>query len=36
VVALQNILGGHAKDRESALGVTPSLRHVKRASSGGY
>ena len=36
IVALQNILAGHSKDRQAAMGVTPSLRHVQRASSGNY
>jgi hypothetical protein len=33
---LQQLLAGHAKDREAALGVTPALRHVRRASGGNY
>jgi hypothetical protein len=36
VVALQGVLAGHAKDREAALGTTPALRHVRRASGGNY
>jgi hypothetical protein len=36
ITALQQILAGHSKDREAALGVTPSLRHVQRDSSGNY
>jgi hypothetical protein len=36
IVGLQQILAGHAKDREAALGMTPSMRHVKRASGGNY
>lgn len=36
IVGLQQILAGHANDRDAALGPTPAMRHVKRASSGGY
>jgi hypothetical protein len=32
IVNLQQILAGHAKDRDAALGLTPAMRHVKRAS----
>jgi hypothetical protein len=34
IVSLQKILASHAKDREAALGVTPAMRHVRRASAG--
>jgi hypothetical protein len=34
ITQLQKILAAHAKDREAALGVTPALRHVRRASAG--
>jgi hypothetical protein len=37
IVALQNILASHAKDRDAALGTTPALRHVRRTTRGaGY
>jgi len=37
IVALQNILAGHAKNRDAAMGVTPALKHVRRTSRGaGY
>lgn len=37
IVALQNILAGHAKNRDAAMGVTPALQHVRRTSRGsGY
>jgi hypothetical protein len=36
IVALQNILAGHAKDREAALGMTPAMRHVRRTAGGNY
>jgi hypothetical protein len=37
VVALQSILADHAKNRDAALGVTPTLRHVRRVTQGsGY
>jgi hypothetical protein len=36
ITALQGVIAGYAKDREAAMGVTPSLRHVQRASSGNY
>jgi hypothetical protein len=32
IVNLQQILAGHAKDREAALGMTPAISTVKRAS----
>ena len=35
IVALQSILADHASDRDAAMGVTPSLRHVRR-TSGNY
>jgi hypothetical protein len=34
IVALQNILAGHAKNRDAAMGVTPALKHVRRTSGG--
>lgn len=34
IVAIQNILAAHAKDREAAMGTTPALKHVRRASAG--
>jgi hypothetical protein len=34
IAGCQQLLAGHAKDRESALGMTPSMRTVKRSSSG--
>ena len=34
ITQLQGILAGHAKDREAALGTTPAMRHVRRASAG--
>jgi len=37
ITALQNILAGHAKNRDAALGTTPALKHVRRVSRGaGY
>jgi hypothetical protein len=37
ITALQNILAGHAKNRDAAMGVTPALKHVRRTSRGaGY
>jgi hypothetical protein len=37
VVALQNILASHAKDKHAAMGLTPTLRHVRRVTRGsGY
>jgi hypothetical protein len=37
IVALQDILASHAKDRSAALGETPALRHVRRTTRGsGY
>jgi hypothetical protein len=37
IVALQNILAGHAKNRDAATGITPTLRHVRRVTRGsGY
>jgi hypothetical protein len=35
IVNLQQI-AGHAKDREAALGMTPAMRHVKRATGASY
>jgi hypothetical protein len=32
VVALQGVLADHAKAKDAAMGVTPALRHVRRAS----
>ena len=32
IVALQNILAGHALNRDAALGITPPLKHVRQAS----
>jgi hypothetical protein len=34
ITALQQILAGHAKDREAALGMTPAMRATRRATSG--
>jgi hypothetical protein len=34
ITSLQKILADHAKDRESALGTTPAMRHVRRQSAG--
>lgn len=34
IAALQAILAGAAKDRGAAIGETPAVRHVRRASSG--
>jgi hypothetical protein len=37
IVAPQNILAGHAKTKDAAMGVTPTLRHVRRVTRGsGY
>jgi hypothetical protein len=37
IVALQNILADHAKNRDAALGTTPALKHVRRVTRGsGY
>jgi hypothetical protein len=37
ITALQNILAGHSKNRDAAMGVTPALKHVRRTSRGaGY
>lgn len=36
IAQLQQLLAGHSKDREAALGMSPAMRHVKRASSGRY
>jgi hypothetical protein len=37
ITALQNILAGHAKNKDAAMGVTPTLRHVRRVTRGsGY
>ena len=37
IVALQNILANHAKNRDAALGTTSAMKHVRRVSGGaGY
>ena len=37
IVALQSILADHMKSADAAMGVTPTLRHVRRVSRGsGY
>ena len=37
IVAWQNILAGHAKNADAAMGITPTLKHVRRVSRGaGY
>jgi hypothetical protein len=37
IVALQSILADHAKNKDAAMGVTPTLRHVRRVTRGsGY
>jgi hypothetical protein len=37
VVALQSILAEHSKNRDASLGITPTLRHVRRVTRGsGY
>jgi hypothetical protein len=33
ITHLRQILAGHAKDREAALGMTPAMRTVKRATA---
>jgi hypothetical protein len=33
IAALQNILGGHAKNRDAALGMTPAMKHICRTSA---
>ena len=37
ITNLQKILAGHASNRDAALGVTPTLKHVRRVTRGsGY
>jgi hypothetical protein len=37
IVGAQKILARHAADRDSAMGVSPALKHVRRVSRGaGY
>lgn len=37
IVALQNILAGHAKNMDAAVGMMPTLKHVRRVTRGsGY
>jgi hypothetical protein len=32
ITALQNILAGHSKNRDAALGMSPALKHVRRVN----
>jgi hypothetical protein len=34
IVQIQSLLADHASDRAAALGETPAMRHVRRASAG--
>jgi hypothetical protein len=36
MLALQNILATHAKNRDAAMGITPALQHTRRVSGGNY
>ena len=36
ILALQSILADHHKNKDAALGVTPSMRHVRRVAGGNY
>jgi hypothetical protein len=37
ITNLQKILAGHAKNADAALGITPTLKHVRRVTRGsGY
>jgi hypothetical protein len=37
ITQLQSILAGHAKNRDTAIGITPALQHVRRVTRGaGY
>jgi hypothetical protein len=36
LLALQNILATHAKNRDAAMGITPALQHTRRVAGGNY
>jgi hypothetical protein len=37
ITALQNILAGHSKNKDAAMGTTPAMKHIRRTSRGaGY
>jgi len=34
IVLVQSLLADHAKNRDAAIGMTPAMRHIRRASAG--